>query len=126
MSEEKFRTLDSPAWNKSLTEARERRPGSVERIRAGLSTTSELLALERHIAYSAARSDIECMCDGERDGGPDAGWWYDTEKLDCESSAPWVRDAVRYLELRGLLRRHSENNALVRPLNEPVAKGGEA
>lgn len=123
MSDE-FRTLDSAAWSESLAGARQRRTTAPDRMRAGLSTAAELLKLERHIAYSAARSDIECMCGGQRDNGSDPGWWYDTQALDCESSRSWVDDAVRYLELRGLLRRHPENNALVRPLDEPEPKGG--
>lgn len=122
MSEEKFRTLDSTAWKKSLEEARERRDGSAERLRAGLATASELIALERKIAYSAARSDIETMCCVWRDEGANPGWWYDTQVLDCQSSRPWVDDAVRYLELRGLLLRSPDAPHVVRPLDEPKTK----
>lgn len=124
---DEFRTLDSTAWRESLQRARDRRAESVARLRKQVTAGAaklDLEALERKIAYSAARSDIETMCCVWRDEGANPGWWYDTQVLDCESSRPWVDDAVRYLELRGLLLRSPNAPHVVRPLDEPEAKGG--
>lgn len=64
--------------------------------------TTEMLTLQAHLAYSAARSDIECHCmpvgDTVRDG------WHDPSA--CSDGGQFVDPAIRYLELRGLLERH--------------------
>ncbi len=80
---------------------------------------SELRQLEQEIAYSSARSDIECYCTSENVGGVTPLWWYDITSAESDEEQEWVTMAVRYLELRGLLLRHPENATLVRPLSAP-------
>lgn len=68
-----------------------------------LKAEDELAALERALAYSAARSDIECYCAAaDADFG---GRWYDTTQV-LDDDDETVETALRYLELRGLIERH--------------------
>lgn len=64
-----------------------------------LKAEDELAALERALAYSAARSDIECYCASDGDG------WHDTTHV-LDDDHETVETALRYLDLRGLLDRH--------------------
>jgi len=80
--------------------------------------TCELERLAHEIAYGAARSDIECYCEGQAEAGARLSWWYDTTSAESSEEQEWVVMAVRYLELRGLLKRNPENAALVRPMDE--------
>jgi len=68
----------------------------------------ELARLERALAYSAARSDIECHCNRA-----DADRWYDPIPAYVEDRE-FVATAIRYLELRGLLERHPQGWVRVR------------
>jgi len=77
----------------------------------------ELHQLEQAIAYSSARSDIECYCQGSRHSGPHIGVWYDITSPEPDEAKEMVGAAVRYLELRELLKRHPENPFLVRPMD---------
>lgn len=79
--------------------------------------------LERQVAYSAARSDIECYCAMEEHRGKHSGRWYVTTEVD-PCFREYVELAVLYLESRGLLLRHPKAKSLVRPLDESLAKGG--
>lgn len=80
--------------------------------------TTELQTLERELAYSAARADIECHhCLWQNHSGKYHGRWYDTAPLSGEDSE-WVAKSIRYLELRKLLRRHPENGNLVQVLED--------
>lgn len=63
---------------------------------------TELETLERRLAYTAARSDIECYCITVT-GEP--GCWYDT-RLVLDDGRETVAIATRYLDLRGLIERH--------------------
>lgn len=74
---------------------------------------SEKQKLERELAYSAARSDIECHCSIEQHSGRYYGRWHDISSAD-PSDAEWVAKAVRYLELIKRLKHHPENENLVR------------
>lgn len=77
---------------------------------------SELLILQQKIADESARSDIECFLDGADHSGRYYGRWYNLEG--CEPQyQEWVDDAVRYLDLRGLLKRQPGNTQLIRPLS---------
>ena len=78
---------------------------------------SELQQLERELAYGAARADIECHCKREEHSGQYHGPWYNEEPKDPEDKQ-WVSRAVRYLHLRGLLRRHPKETHLVRPVDD--------
>lgn len=60
---------------------------------------TELETLERHLAYSAARSDIECYC------GFISDRWRDPSSAHADDRET-VAKALRYLELRGLIERH--------------------
>jgi len=59
---------------------------------------AEMLSLQERLAYSAARSDIECYCITVT-GEP--GCWYDT-RLVLDDGRETVAIATRYLELRDL------------------------
>lgn len=76
--------------------------------------TTEMLTLQAHLAYSAARSDIECHCmpvgDTVRDG------WHDPNVV-LDDDREFIADALRYLTLRGYLERH-ENGVWVRVREE--------
>ena len=74
------------------------------------------LTLQRKIADEAARSDIECFVDAVPLSGPPHGWWYDLATV-REPYAQLITQAVRYLELRGLLKRHRWIKQRVRPLS---------
>lgn len=66
--------------------------------------------VEQDLAYSAARSDIECECIGV--DLPNGNWW-DTTQFQPESEGVFdpgalptmIARAVAYLEWRGLLER---------------------
>ena len=84
--------------------------------------TAELNALAHDIAYHAARSDIESHCiETFSIGGVNAGRWYYVKQLDHDDWAEDVAKAVTYLEARGLLRRHTHDTNLVRPLDAKEA-----
>lgn len=84
----------------------------------------ELQTLALKIADSCARSDIECNCNWVGEDGDEGvageiergAVWYNTDPAaDPELiGAEWLTDALRYLELRGLLIRNEDNHALVR------------
>lgn len=72
---------------------------------------AELRRLERALAYSAARSDVECYCH------PEGEWtdcWYDPSAAINEEDREAVATALRYLDLRGLLERHPQGWVRVR------------
>jgi hypothetical protein len=83
------------------------------------------------IADSCAASDIETNCPwvGDDDQGiagevpRGAGQWYDTaaavEGLELPENTEWLRDAVRYLEWRGMLIRNPGAPHLVRVRDTP-------
>jgi len=76
--------------------------------------------LERELAYTMARIDIESYCKAERHSGRYHGVWYDTAATyeDCPNTdAEDIARAFRYLEYRNLLKHHPENPALVRILD---------
>lgn len=73
--------------------------------------------LEREIAYHAARSDIECYCVRQRHSGPHIGIWYDITTPESDEEKDYTLKAVRYLFGRKLLKSHTENPNLVRPLD---------
>lgn len=86
--------------------------GPGEQPAAGMA---ELATIERALAYSAARSDIEVHCRG-------AGHWRDRWYDPSDVSTPaddreFIATALRYLDLRGLLERH-ENGVWVRVREE--------
>ncbi len=72
-------------------------------------TLDEIDRLQRALAYSAARSDIECLC--KRVGKWRDRWYAHDEKpkarkpLD-EEDHETVATALRYLDLCGLIERH--------------------
>lgn len=80
----------------------------------------EMHALERRIAYTAARTDIENFCAGEELRQPHGAalWWWDTTRIFPAPTQPedvqFLTDAVRYLDLRRLLERHPIKPHLVR------------
>ncbi len=74
----------------------------------------ELARLERALAYSAARSDVECYCHPE---GEWADGWHNPASAINEEDRETVATAIRYLDLRGLLERH-ENGVWVRVREE--------
>ena len=81
-----------------------------------------LRKLERELAYSAARSDIECLLDIDEaaSGHEIKGCWYRKSSMLPEAEEVLI-PSLRYLELRKLLDVHPDNPDLVRPLFE---KGG--
>lgn len=81
-----------------------------------LKAEGELAALERALAYSAARSDIECYCQPVSEERCGYERWYDTEAV-RHGNDEFIATAVRYLDLRGLIERH-ENGVWVRVRNE--------
>jgi hypothetical protein len=81
-----------------------------------IEKTNRTLALQQKIADDAARSDIECNLDGSIHSGRHHGWWYTADEIDPERRE-MIEDAITYLELRGLLKRHPENPSLIRPLS---------
>jgi hypothetical protein len=54
---------------------------------------------------------------GQKHGGPHHGLWYDIESAESGEQQEYVTMAVRYLELRGLLKHHPDNASLVRPMD---------
>jgi len=74
-----------------------------------------MLADALDIADSAARADIELYCVAVTRG--DETWW-NWENLDPVDGAPYIEQAVRYLEARGLLERDGENANVVRIVDE--------
>ena len=74
---------------------------------------TDIKQLERELAYSAARSDIESICIATAPNGMGATIWRDTRSLGWED-AEFVSSAITYLESRNLLRRHPEMVELVR------------
>lgn len=82
----------------------------------------ERVALERRIAYSASRIDIELIC-LERDPERKAGGWYDTKDVPAYAVKA-IAMRVRYLDLRGLLQRWPGSPHIVRVLDEPEEPAG--
>lgn len=68
---------------------------------------AELETLKTQLADSAARSDIECATNRTDDG------WHDLATAEPEDEE-YLRTAMRYLALRGLLQTHPENAKWVR------------
>lgn len=62
----------------------------------------EMLADAMEIADSCARADIETEC--RHAGESDAGQWWDTSSIQMGGKR-MVKQAIRYLESRGLLIR---------------------
>lgn len=78
---------------------------------------SDIGEIERDLAYSAARSDIECCCVQELVNGRHAGRWYLSTEVTFSDDIEVVERAIRYLDYRGLLHRHPDNKLLIRPLD---------
>lgn len=75
---------------------------------------ADILRLERSLAYSAARSDIECYCQPPAGTSPLAlNCWYDPRSASA-GDRECVAIAIRYLDARGLLERHPEGWVRVR------------
>lgn len=83
---------------------------------------TDIQQLERELAYSAARSDIECHCAPEKPPGKyhsgKQGMWWDLGSIDDPYDRAWVARGVAYLEARKLLKRHTDNPALVQVLED--------
>lgn len=77
-------------------------------------------SLEHRIAISAAASDIECYAHGIGRCNDRPGRWYDTLRVadSLGGMGPefqqTVADAAEYLDLCGLLERHTGNPHIVR------------
>lgn len=96
--------------------------GLLAGAKAGLLGPDNFAAMERALAYSAARSDIEIYCPRELEGGigGGSGTWYDTA-VDDEDEAEHVNLAVKYLSALKLLRRHPGSPEWVQVLALPEA-----
>lgn len=86
---------------------------------------SDIRKLERELAYSAARSDIEVYCVGMKHSGRYHDVWYDISGTAAETRCPKraeyqpiIDRAVEYLEARKLLKHHPEIPALVQVLSD--------
>ena len=87
----------------------------------------ELREIEQKLAYSAARSDIECECVPVDFEAPHREW--DTSALaspfprsDVNQKAflvATIQNAVRYLDLRGLIRRRADAPEIIQVLELP-------
>lgn len=72
----------------------------------GLLGSEDIGDMERALAYSAARTDIEMYCKFRlRD---ETGNWFDTTDIDPDD-AEHVNLAVKYLSALKLLRRHPDH-----------------
>lgn len=71
---------------------------------------SEVTTLALELADETARSDVEVYCGEYQLSGQR---WYDTTSAPPED-VEWVERALRYLDLRGLLIRHTQRPHLVR------------
>lgn len=82
-------------------------------------SSTDIAAIERSLAYSAARSDIEVysLPMGPFIGG--APYWDTSKCLDEDRKA--VDGAVAYLDARGLLDRDAQNPAIVSIRDESEA-----
>lgn len=89
-------------------------PASTKFIPPADSDLPVIRKLEREIAYDAARSDIECHCEGNG-MFPE---WYDITKIE-ELSEELVVKSIQYLKLRNLLNHHPANPDLVRIFDDP-------
>jgi hypothetical protein len=78
---------------------------------------SELRKLERGLAYDAACSTIDSNCEP---AGVEHGDWFDIDDV-AEFSGDFVGEAVKYLELRGLIARHPDHPNWVSMLDESEA-----
>ena len=100
--------------------AREKAPW-VPLTPAQAAAVADELDAARSIADDAARSDIETMCDMVFDGiaviTPKdlRNCWYDSTKIVDPETIETVHTALRYLERRGLLKRHADKPHWVRP-----------
>lgn len=87
----------------------------------------ERVALERRIAYDAARTEIEVNAleveDHPVSEGEHASAWYDTQEVPADD-VEWIAERVRYLDLRGLLQRWPGSPHIVRVLDEPEEPAG--
>lgn len=99
--------LKVPGLQKTVVQALERQIRSLEK---------ELEAIQRELADEAARSDIECHMIPQKHSGQHYGKWYDLSVVEPDD-VDFIKRAVRYLDWRGLLKRHPENPDLVRPLS---------
>ncbi|HHS84310.1 MAG TPA: hypothetical protein ENK38_05195 [Gammaproteobacteria bacterium] len=83
---------------------------------------TDIKQLERELAYSAARSDIDFYCARSIQSGRYYGTWYFREAGHREYQ--WYVDrAFAYLEARNLLRRHPEMVELVQVLDDENSDG---
>lgn len=88
---------------------------------AQAAAVADELDAARSIADDATRSDIETICEMVFDGivvvtsKERRNCWYDSTKLIDPDQEKIVCTALRYLESRGLLRRHSGKPYWVRP-----------
>ncbi len=80
-------------------------------------------ALEQHIAYDAARTEIETNCLEVSRGGEFR--WYDTAVPDPDDRE-YLALRVRYLKGRELLEEWPGSPHIVRVLDEPTARGWES
>lgn len=87
------------------------------RVGAGAAARQERLHLQARLAYSAARSDIECECDVVN-VNTSGVWWYDLTTAEGEAQEH-VATAARYLDLSGLLRRQVEAPHIVQIIDMP-------
>ncbi|TNE75513.1 MAG: hypothetical protein EP334_10195 [Gammaproteobacteria bacterium] len=81
--------------------------------RDDLLGVSGFAKLERSLAYSAARSDIELYCQFQYSDVN--GNWFDAADV-SEDEAEHVNQAVKYLSALGLLRRHPDQMEFVQVL----------
>lgn len=70
-------------------------------------TDAEGAELERDLATSAARSDVECHALRDADG------WHLLDSVETDD-VEWVAPALRYLEWRGLIQHDAANNNRIR------------
>ena len=66
----------------------------------------DLETIKTRLADSAAISDIEWACEREK---IDDTLWYDTNNPWDDTHATTIKEALFYLETRGLAKRHPEN-----------------
>ena len=82
---------------------------------------TELHQLEQELAYSCARSDIECECNFYSE---DDGLYYDIASAGSEWHDYVVR-AVRYLDMIGKIKRHQDNHSLIHIRNLTETQQGD-
>lgn len=99
-----------------MTQSPKVRPEDI-RAEVGVITFAEsergMVADALEIADSCARSDIECHCHGQ-EGLEDIRWYETDSKTLDDIERPPVEQAIRYLDARGLLIRHTTRPTWVR------------